>query len=211
MVIEPDLPPSRASSVTLLGGELALDFANTESGRGHVSHQDHLQQPRDVADWLEHAKAVAPPEAAWLRAEGERRSDVGEALLARARALRQDIHAIAAAIARKRPPEAAALERLNAFHGACLACGMLRPAGSAFHWAWDIQTRPIEAALGPITMSAISILTGLDLARVKECGGEHCGWIFYDHSKNNSRRWCEMEICGNRAKQRRLRARRGQD
>jgi predicted RNA-binding Zn ribbon-like protein len=211
MVMALEFPPSRAASVTLLGGELALDFANTESGRGHASHQDHLRQPSDVADWLEHAKAVGPPEAAWLRAEGERHSEFGEALLARAHALRQDIHTIAAAVARKKPPEAAAMERLNAFHGACLSCGKLHPAGSAFHWAWDIKARPIEAALAPVTMSAIAILTGLDLARVKECGGEHCGWIFYDRSKNNSRRWCEMEICGNRAKQRRLRARRGEE
>ncbi len=211
MVIDPDLPPARASSVTLLGGELALDFANTESGRGHSSHQDHLQQPTDVADWLEHAKAVGPPEAAWLRAEAAADGDVGQALLSRARALRGDIHAIATAIARKRPPEPTAMARLNAFHGACLSCGVLHPAGSAFHWAWDIKARPIEAALAPVTMSAIAILTGLDLARVKECGGEHCGWIFYDRSKNNTRHWCEMEICGNRAKQRRLRARRGQD
>lgn len=211
MVISLDLPPSRAGSVTLLGGELALDFANTESGRGDPSHQDHLQQPTDVADWLEHAKAVGPPEAAWLRAKAQDDSDVGATLLTRARALRQDIHAIAAAIARKRPPEPTAMERLNGFYGACLSCGALRPSGSAFHWGWDIKARPIEAALAPVAMSAISILTGLDLARVKECGGEHCGWIFYDRSKNNSRRWCEMEVCGNRAKQRRLRTRRGRD
>ena len=198
MVTQLDLAPSRASSVTLLGGELALDFANTESGRGHSSHQDHLQQPTDIADWLEHAKAVGPPEAAWLRAEAAADRDVGQALLSRARARRADINAIATAVARKSTPDGAAMARLNAFHGACLSCGGLHPAGSAFHWAWDIKTRPIEAALGPVTMSAIAILTGLDLARVKECGGEHCGWIFYDRSKNNTRRWCEMEICGNR-------------
>ncbi|MBV8794030.1 MAG: CGNR zinc finger domain-containing protein, partial [Hyphomicrobiales bacterium] len=44
--------------------------------------------------------------------------------------------------------------------------------------------------------------------RIRECGGHACGWLFYDRSKNNRRRWCEMEICGNRAKQRRLAARR---
>src|SRR5579863_3747476 len=211
MVIHETLPPARASSVTLLGGELALDFANTESGRGHFSHQDHLQRPSDVADWLDHAKAVAPAQAAWLREAAQQREDLGATLLSRARALRRDIHAVAASIARKQPPDEAAMRRLNAFHGACLACGALHPAGSAFHWAWDIETRPIEAALAPVTMSAISILTGLDLARVKECGGEHCGWLFYDRSKNNSRRWCEMEICGNRAKQRRLRSKRNAD
>jgi len=35
------------------------------------------------------------------------------------------------------------------------------------------------------------------------CPGEGCGWLFFDTSKNRSRRWCAMEDCGNRAKARR--------
>jgi predicted RNA-binding Zn ribbon-like protein len=38
---------------------------------------------------------------------------------------------------------------------------------------------------------------------VRECGGDHCGWLFLDETKNRSRRWCEMSVCGNRAKARR--------
>ena len=211
MVIQIPLPPSRAAMVTLLGGELALDFANTESGRGHATRQDHLQAPGDLVDWLHHAKAIGPAESRWLRGWMKARPNEGAKLLAQARALRQDVHAIAAACARKRRPPEAAMARLNAFHGRCLSCANLRPADGAFHWAWDIQDHPRQGALAPIAMSAIAILTGLDLARVKECGGEHCGWLFHDRSKNNSRRWCEMEICGNRAKQKRLRVRREAD
>jgi predicted RNA-binding Zn ribbon-like protein len=44
--------------------------------------------------------------------------------------------------------------------------------------------------------------------RVRECRGEHCGWLFLDLTKNRSRRWCEMEVCGSRAKMQRYRARR---
>ena len=69
------------------------------------------------------------------------------------------------------------------------------------------RSTPIEAVLGPISLSAITILTQGDLSRIKQCQGEKCGWLFFDTSKNKSRRWCEMEICGNRAKQRRHSAR----
>ena len=211
MVTHQPLPPSRAATVTLLGGELALDFANTESGRGHESHQDHLQAPGDVAAWLSHAKAIGPDESRWLSGWATARPAEGAKLLAEAHALRRDVHAIAASIARKAPPPSAAMTRLNAFHGHCLGCATLRPGGSAYHWGWDIERHPVHGALAPVAMSAIAILTGLDLARVKECGGAHCGWLFYDRSKNNTRRWCEMEICGNRAKQKRLRTRREAD
>ena len=39
-----------------------------------------------------------------------------------------------------------------------------------------------------------------DPTRLKQCPGEHCGWVFFDMTKNKSRRWCEMSVCGNRAK-----------
>jgi predicted RNA-binding Zn ribbon-like protein len=43
--------------------------------------------------------------------------------------------------------------------------------------------------------------------RMKACPAENCGWAFYDHSRNHSRTWCTMSVCGNRAKARSYRAR----
>jgi predicted RNA-binding Zn ribbon-like protein len=44
--------------------------------------------------------------------------------------------------------------------------------------------------------------------RVRQCGGENCGWLFLDTSRNRSRQWCDMRDCGNLAKVRRFRQRR---
>jgi predicted RNA-binding Zn ribbon-like protein len=43
---------------------------------------------------------------------------------------------------------------------------------------------------------------------MKACADDECEWAFYDSSKNRSRTWCSMEVCGNRAKTRAYRARR---
>jgi predicted RNA-binding Zn ribbon-like protein len=43
--------------------------------------------------------------------------------------------------------------------------------------------------------------------RLKACPGDRCGWAFYDRSRNHSRTWCAMSVCGNRAKARSYRAR----
>jgi predicted RNA-binding Zn ribbon-like protein len=86
---------------------------------------------------------------------------------------------------------------------ASLAAG----AGSC-RWRWSLREAPIEAALGPIALAAARLFTEGDFGRIKECRGHACGWLFCDTSKNNRRRWCEMEVCGNRAKQKRLAARR---
>jgi predicted RNA-binding Zn ribbon-like protein len=46
--------------------------------------------------------------------------------------------------------------------------------------------------------SALRLLALPDKQRLKICG--HCGWLFVDRSKNKSRFWCDMTVCGNRAK-----------
>jgi predicted RNA-binding Zn ribbon-like protein len=43
--------------------------------------------------------------------------------------------------------------------------------------------------------------------RLKACAADDCQWAFYDSSRNRSRTWCSMEVCGNRAKTRAYRAR----
>ena len=46
-------------------------------------------------------------------------------------------------------------------------------------------------------------------ARLKACRDDTCEWAFYDHTKNRSGAWCNMAVCGNRAKARAYRERRG--
>ena len=44
-------------------------------------------------------------------------------------------------------------------------------------------------------------------SRLKACRGDDCRWVYLDGSRNNSRRWCDMAACGNRAKSASFRAR----
>ena len=57
--------------------------------------------------------------------------------------------------------------------------------------------------------SAVAIATNLTslgrFARIKLCPCPGCGWAFYDRSRNRSRTWCSMEVCGNRVKARTFR------
>jgi predicted RNA-binding Zn ribbon-like protein len=208
MVIDFDLPPSRAGSLPLVGGNLALDFVNTESGRGFASHLNHLRDASNILDWFEHARALPPEDANWLRAETLRRADLGAGLLSSAVALRSAIHGIAAAIGRGAPPPEASLAALSARYARSMEHASLAAGADACQWRWRMRDAPIDAALGPIALAAVRLFSEGDFRRIKECCGQACGWLFYDVSKNNRRRWCEMEICGNRAKQRRLAARR---
>ena len=59
----------------------------------------------------------------------------------------------------------------------------------------------------PIALSAAELLTSPHLARVRECSGDRCDWLFVDTSRNHLRRWCSMAECGNRSKSQRFLAR----
>ncbi len=204
-------PPSRAGSLPLIADDLALDFANTESGRGFPSHENHLRAAEHVAQWLKHAKALPPEDADWLADQVSARPDLAADLMTKALALREAIHDIGAALGGRAKPPAASLAGLSALHARFVARAALAPGVLSCRWRWSVRDAPVEAALGPIALAAVRLFTEGDMHRIRECGGHACGWLFYDRSKNNRRRWCEMEVCGNRAKQRRLAARRRAD
>ena len=195
---------SRADSLALVGGELALDFANTCSGRGFPTLQDHLQRAEHVAQWAAHAKVLPGEDAQWLAEALAAAPALGERLLAEALALREDVYELGVAIAACRPAPSERVEGLTRVHARTLAHATLTPVGGNFGWSWRPRETPVEAILGPVSLSALTLLQQADLTRVKQCQGEKCGWLFFDATKNKSRRWCEMEICGNRAKQKRF-------
>ena len=68
-----------------------------------------------------------------------------------------------------------------------------------------------NGVLGRLAVAwAIVALTG-QAERLKRCADDACGWVFWDVSRNHSRRWCTMRVCGNRAKARRYTARQKQE
>jgi predicted RNA-binding Zn ribbon-like protein len=60
----------------------------------------------------------------------------------------------------------------------------------------------IERALGSLLAILAHAMMDDSWLRLKVCPGSHCGWVFYDHSRNNSGRWCSMRVCGGREKAR---------
>jgi predicted RNA-binding Zn ribbon-like protein len=199
--------PSRAASLDLVGGALALDFTNTSSGRGSPSHQEHLRDFDTLVQWVEHARVATPPNCLVMRKEAARNPERAAAIFARALAVRELIWGIGGAFAEGRQITQALRDELVEVHARCLACAEIKAHDQAFIWAWDPR-RDLEAAiLGPITLSALSLLMEKDFSRTKRCEGKECGWLFFDATKNKSRRWCEMRVCGNRAKVRAARQR----
>ena len=65
----------------------------------------------------------------------------------------------------------------------------------------------LDGVIGRVLAEVAAAAAGGTWARLKACRAETCRWAFYDSARNRSRAWCSMEVCGNRAKARRFRAR----
>jgi predicted RNA-binding Zn ribbon-like protein len=74
-------------------------------------------------------------------------------------------------------------------------------------WQWGRYASDVELPVWVLARSAEQLLTSNAMEHVRVCGSDTCRWLFYDASKNHSRRWCDMKICGNRMKARRFQAR----
>ena len=124
-----------------------------------------------------------------------------------ARELREALYRIFTAHADGRDPAAEDLALLNRALALAMPHLQLSARAGTFAWEWDEDALDLHRLLWPVARSAADLLTSDDLVRVRECAGEHCNWLFIDRSKNNSRRWCDMQDCGNVAKVRRYRSR----
>jgi predicted RNA-binding Zn ribbon-like protein len=201
------LTASRASRLSLIGGVLPLDFANTASGRATVQPIEHLHSAEDVVDWASHARSIDAATARRCHAAVGRSAVVARKVLRNALELRDTVYRIGLAIARDEAPSRPDLGLLKTFACESIKSTELAPAlGGGY--AFDFSANPVESALlGPVAWSAIELLATGCFERIKQCPGHDCGWLFFDNSKNNSRRWCDMAVCGNRSKVRRHRER----
>ena len=192
-----------AGNLALLGGRLCLDFANTVDERTGEHPQEWLTSYADLVAWSEHAGIVTESEAHHLRDLGARHPTAASAVLEQAIVLREAIYRIFCATADERPPEADDVATLNDALSEALSRLRVTLTVDGFNWQWALSRDALDRMLWPVTRSAAELLTSGELSRVRMCAGDDCGWLFFDTSKNRSRRWCSMEDCGNRAKARR--------
>jgi predicted RNA-binding Zn ribbon-like protein len=116
--------------------------------------------------------------------------------LRRAVTLREQLLAIFAAHAAGGPVPESALAAVQKLAGRGLAALRLVSAQDGYQLGWP-ETR-LDLPLLQAAVSAVLLLSGPELSRVKQCPGPTCGWVFLDTTRNQSRRWCDSRECGNR-------------
>jgi predicted RNA-binding Zn ribbon-like protein len=192
---------SDESAFDLCGGYLAIDFANTVDSRQTAAPIERLTGYDALVRFGEQTGIVEPARARALRTWAAGDAAPASAIAARAIELRELLYRLFAAVAGREPPAPADLAALTRWWGSL-------ELDADFRWRWAAGADAADGLLGQILVSAVELLSSPRRERVRTCGAGTCSWLFLDTSKNGSRRWCDMNQCGNRTKARRFYQRR---
>lgn len=184
----------------LLGGALCLDFANTIHEYGASDPREELHSFQDLLSFAHQAGAVTERDAAILSNRAAINPSMAIKTLTEAREFRRSLYRSFSAIAHGKNPSSADVAYFNRLIPRTMQNLRVQTKGHDMAWVWRKDHRNLEPVMWPIVQSAFELLTSDERSLVRECESEDCTWLFLDKSKNRTRRWCDMKICGNRAK-----------
>jgi predicted RNA-binding Zn ribbon-like protein len=222
--------PLDVSQLSLVGGHPALDLVNTLERWGSPAGTppyDLLSDAASLLRWTVRAGLVSDSEARRVVRAWRDDPAAAHAGLVAVRDIREALHLVLLATIPTtaggptgEPGDPSMADPIGT--GAALVRLHERWSGAAARAALVLDSSDppevrlvygkVPATLVPdrVAEAALDVLRTADLTRVRRCpvpeGG--CGWLFLDHSRNGSRRWCRMADCGTAAKTRRLTERR---
>jgi predicted RNA-binding Zn ribbon-like protein len=184
----------------LIAGHPALDLVNTLDWRfGSRGAQELLTSYHDLVQFTRQSKVLANGPGASKNA--------GARALKSCIELREALADILYARLDRRPSSALARRRLERFFQEARLHQSLYWSESE-RLEWQLPSARSQAALPvwALALSAADLMTSDDADRIRACDNPECRWLFLDTSKNHTRRWCDMKLCGNRMKARRFKA-----
>ncbi len=191
----------------LIADSLALDFINTIAKPKAVQFE-WLNAGNDLLNWMVAADLATEAEITALRhpSLSKQLSQAAETI----RAFREEFRAFVhqASESGTVPADHPMIARLNTLLSQGAQTLHLSPTpegGFSVESKHSLQT--VDDLLPRIAAACAELIAEADFAHVRNCEGPECSLYFRDVSKNRKRRWCSMEVCGNRAKAAAYRAR----
>jgi predicted RNA-binding Zn ribbon-like protein len=178
----------------LVGGDPALDFVNT-------IHDWTVPEPRDYLPTFPEALRFAEAAGVVTRTEARRlTASPSGSELRRLRELRARLERVFRSTLRKRSPSPDDLDALAHEAAEAARAARLQPESGQVRRVINPQAAGVATLRLRLVEAAVALLTSDRLARTGACPS--CGWFFLDTTKNRSRRWCSMAMCGSAAKAR---------
>lgn len=182
----------------MIAGELCVDFANTiyppQHSMGSLLNWD------DLVDLLVMSRAIPKDDAGPWRRFADGNSQAAGAAFRTALGFRRVLRELLEALTTEGRAPVAAVAAVNELMRKTASGEQLVPEGKR----WRVQNaRHLEdplVLLAPVARSAAKLVLELPKVHVHKCENPDCVLYYYDDSPTNRRRWCDMAMCGNRAK-----------
>jgi predicted RNA-binding Zn ribbon-like protein len=183
--------------VVLLGGRLAVDFANAPSYPGSP---DRDLSWEEFVTFLQVSRIVSADRGSQLLTLSQSDPRAAFAVLSRSVRLRDALRRVFAAMVRKERIAAEWVQPVNEILR--ITEGHDELVQNSGNWKLEFIAREggLDWLLAAIARSAAEILEQGAEARIRICANPGCGLFFCDTSRTHRRRWCSMAICGNRHK-----------
>jgi predicted RNA-binding Zn ribbon-like protein len=186
------------SAQDFVAGELCLEFTNTVGDHSKTRDVERLTDWDALLNWAGAAGALNAGEKTELRKIGGRDPAAASRCLQSLLNFRNMLFRLLSAVAAGHAPVREDLEGVEVAILGALRCAHLTRQNRTFEWAILQSESSMKTPLARIALSALRLLQGEDLSRLREC--QRCSWLFIDRSKSHGRRWCRPDACGNRAR-----------
>jgi predicted RNA-binding Zn ribbon-like protein len=189
----------------LVGGHPALDLVNTLDWRFRGDGREELLATYgDLLSFCSQSQLLTTKQVRQIARSASVRASVD--VLVACRELREAAAAVLYATVDDRMPSASQIKSLERYFKEARQHRRLVLSSPGLAWQWPATEGGAELPLRILSLSTEVLITSADIRRVRACEKPDCRWLFLDTSKNHTRRWCDMKICGNRMKARRFKA-----
>jgi len=179
-----------------VGNQLALDFLNTCPVQ-NAEPMELLPDFSVLLRWFQAAKLLSARDVANLQQKWGT-SARAQRTVGAMRELREKLRKEVLAWERGGAVHPTTIDELNRLMADHPMRTRLKARGSASSTELWFEPRQPEDLFAPLAHSTATLFANVDRSRVRKC--DQCVLHFHDTSKKGTRRWCSMQLCGNRLK-----------
>jgi predicted RNA-binding Zn ribbon-like protein len=194
----------------IVGGSAALDLVNTISGWNH-DPEDWVPDIAGFLAWARMCGVLNQEEQNAAARHAKSSSPAAERVLASVKELRFGLRGLIDALEHRRAARPSDISVVDDWRRRLAVSEQVVARRDKIEFTINRDISALELPGLRVTAAALSLLKDFPVARIKTCAAPDCGWKFMDQSKNRSRRWCDMAVCGNLAKARQYRVRNNQE
>ncbi|GAB2176060.1 CGNR zinc finger domain-containing protein [Dongia sp. agr-C8] len=186
------------TALDLVGGLPCLDFANTAGGHSKIREVERIPTYQDAINWALFAEILSAGEARGVAQAAKAKPGAAARQVEAMHVFREALQRTVAAISSGQPVVAKDFAKVRAVITEAVGVAEIAQKDEAFLWTADAAAPGLGTVLTRVALSAHDMFAREKPSQLRVC--ERCTWVFIDRTKNQRRRFCRQDACGNKAR-----------